>query len=532
MVDLPREFLKELSPFELDLYLEKEILTNPQQPWLNAGRGNPNWMAPAPRAAFFLLGQFIAEWAEKHDPTALTSSKFSSPHGLLPQLTSFLARQQGAGADFLSNLIAHSNPTWLTYSTEQWWYELLDAITGDNYPNPVGCLPCCADPLKAYLTHEIYHDEPLKFDVFATEGGTAGICYMFDSLVQNYLLNPGDHIAIMLPTFAPYLELPELPAYHFNVLTLHAKQLTADQQSYYEYSADELKQLEDPAIKAVLIVNPNNPTANTLTTTNIQQLTHILKVHPTLMILSDDVYGTFIPDFKSLFAYFPYNTLSVYSFSKFFGATGWRLGCISVAQHNIFDDTLHQLPPLKQDLLATRYQSVAGDNRHYPFINRLVADSRDVALHHAGGLSTPQQAMMALFSLYSLSSFGRRYRLEVQTICRQREHLVFDLLGLPLPKRQLDSAYYCDLDLLAWLAQHYSVSFAQKLTEKWQLTDLLVALAQHEHIMFLKTDAFGSSSWAIRLSLANLSTDDYRELANRLLHFFDNHYQQFLHGTF
>ena len=33
------------------------------------------------------------------------------------------------------------------------------------------------------------------------------------------------------------------------------------------------------------------------------------------------------------------------------------------------------------------------------FIDRIVADSRDVGLNHSAGLSLPQQVMMSLFSL-------------------------------------------------------------------------------------------------------------------------------------
>ena len=39
----------------------------------------------------------------------------------------------------------------------------------------------------------------------------------------------------------------------------------------------------------------------------------------------------------------------MYSFSKYFGATGWRLGVIAVSQDNVFDATLAALPEsLKQ----------------------------------------------------------------------------------------------------------------------------------------------------------------------------------------
>src|SRR6266702_31098 len=53
--------LSALSPFELKDYLIKLAKSTEQQStamMLNAGRGNPNWIATEPREAFFLLGQF------------------------------------------------------------------------------------------------------------------------------------------------------------------------------------------------------------------------------------------------------------------------------------------------------------------------------------------------------------------------------------------------------------------------------------------------------------------------------------------
>ena len=37
-----------------------------------------------------------------------------------------------------------------------------------------------------------------------------------------------------------------------------------------------------------------------------------------------------------------------------------------------------------------------------PFIDRIVADSRQVSLNHTAGLSTPQQVQMAFFSAFTL----------------------------------------------------------------------------------------------------------------------------------
>src|SRR6185437_4305571 len=50
-----------LSPFEIKdelIKLAKETSRTTQSALLNAGRGNPNWIATKPRDAFFLFGQF------------------------------------------------------------------------------------------------------------------------------------------------------------------------------------------------------------------------------------------------------------------------------------------------------------------------------------------------------------------------------------------------------------------------------------------------------------------------------------------
>ena len=47
-----------LSPFELKNKLVELAKHRGERLMLNAGRGNPNWVALDPRAAFFLLGAF------------------------------------------------------------------------------------------------------------------------------------------------------------------------------------------------------------------------------------------------------------------------------------------------------------------------------------------------------------------------------------------------------------------------------------------------------------------------------------------
>ena len=64
---ITREYEKkmsEISPFELKnilIDLADESARKSTHIMLNAGRGNPNWIATAPREAFFLLGSFGLE---------------------------------------------------------------------------------------------------------------------------------------------------------------------------------------------------------------------------------------------------------------------------------------------------------------------------------------------------------------------------------------------------------------------------------------------------------------------------------------
>src|SRR5580700_6331466 len=83
--------------------------------------------------------------------------------------------------------------------------------------------------------------------------------------------------------------------------------------------------------------------------------TLIQKNRADLIVVTDDVYGTFVPGFRSLMAEVPYNTIGVYSFSKYFGCTGWRLGVVAIHQDNIFDKAIARLPEEVRRELNKRY---------------------------------------------------------------------------------------------------------------------------------------------------------------------------------
>ena len=292
------------------------------------------------------------------------------------------------------------------------------------------------------------HAPATPYDLFATEGGTAAMCYLFYSLKCNFLVNPGDRIALMTPIFTPYLNIPTLNDYDLDVTYIQANTIDADGLHTWQYPDSELEKLHDPSIKLLCLVNPSNPPSVALDDTSRAKLVSLVKnERPDLIIISDDVYGTFVPHYRSLLDDLPYNTACAYSFSKYFGATGWRLAVIATAQKNVFDDLIAKLPNDKKRALANRYACLTDHIEKVKFTDRMVADSRLVALNGTAGLGTPQQVMMSLFALYCLLDDHDVYRTKMQQLVQHRLGLLWKSLGWTLTPDPERAGYYSVIDL-------------------------------------------------------------------------------------
>jgi aspartate 4-decarboxylase len=507
------EIYGKISPFELKdklINLAEESKKNSAHSLLDAGRGNPNWTAATPREAFFTFGQFAVEECRKQWSEGDLAG-MPKKEGIAKNFLEFIARNINApGIELLKKLINYG-VTVKRFDADQWIYELTDGIIGDNYPVPDRMLRHVESVVNDYLIQELCYNEPLerKFKLFAVEGATAGMCYIFDSLLANNILAKGDKIALMSPIFTPYLEIPHLPRYSFEVVNILADEANNNNRTW-QYTQQELEKLCDPSIKALFIVNPSNPPSVAMRPETVNYLKEIVEIHnPDLMIISDDVYGTFVDDFHSLMADLPYNTIGVYSFSKYFGVTGWRLGTIALYEDNVFDKLLREQDEDKKERARKRYSALSACPDEIAFIDRLVADSRQVALNHTAGLSTPQQVQMAFFSLFALVDKENVYKKQTKNICRYRKKLLFDGLGLNLREDIFDAAYYTQFDLLEWAKQNYSDEFADYLQCTYTPLDILLRLAEESSIVLLGGAGFNGPEWSIRISLANLNDHCY-----------------------
>ena len=131
----------------------------------------------------------------------------------------------------------------------------------------------------------------------------------------------------------------------------------------------------------------------------LKTIAEIAKERPDLILLTDDVYGTFTDDF-TLAMIAPKNTILVYSFSKYFGATGWRLGIIGVHEDNNFDLTLKNTSATEKKRLNERYHGISLDVPSLKFIDRIVADSRKGILKsHSGLIDSTTNTNGTIFTL-------------------------------------------------------------------------------------------------------------------------------------
>jgi len=512
---------EKLSPFELKnklIDLAEESSRKAARTMLNAGRGNPNWIATTPRSAFFALGSFaLQESKSVWDRPDLGG--MPKRDGITKRFEQYATANPSPAVDFLQRAVKYATEK-LALDADAFLYELVDGIIGDQYPGPDRMLVHAEKIVHEYLLQEMSGGtRPAgKFDLFAVEGGTAAMCYIFNSLVANQFVKRGDKVALATPTFSPYIEIPQLDQFGLRVVEVQASEVADENGRHtWQYPDAEIDKLVDPDIKVVFFVNPSNPPSTAIRQETMDRLGDLVRSkRRDLLIVTDDVYATFVPGFRSLMAELPQNTIGVYSFSKYFGCTGWRLGVVAIHEDNVFDRRIGQLAAQDQAALNERYSSLALHPEKLKFIDRMVADSRCVALNHTAGLSTPQQVQMALFSLFALIDEAGAYKNLTQQIVRNRMQELWRGMGVDLPVDPLRADYYTTLDLMVWARRTHSPEFVQFLEKHYHPFDVLFALAERYSTVLLNGSGFEGPEWSVRVSLANLPDAAYAEIGSQL----------------
>ena len=106
--------------------------------------------------------------------------------------------------------------------------------------------------------------------------------------------------------------------------------LTAGVQENYKVPARRIAEAITPRTKLIVLNSPSNPTGAVWTRAEIEELAAVVKSHPQLMVLSDEIYEYILFEGEMVsIGSLPgmrERTITVNGFSKGFAMTGWRLG--------------------------------------------------------------------------------------------------------------------------------------------------------------------------------------------------------------
>jgi len=154
-------------------------------------------------------------------------------------------------------------------------------------------------------------------DVVITTGASEAITIAISALV-----NPGDNI--MLPTPGYPLYISQVPVYHGEL-----NQYYLNEEIGWQINFEELEKRVNEKTKAIVIINPNNPTGANYNKDSILNIIRFAKRH-NLVIFADEMYDKLLyDDSKHISVASLAEDVPVITFgglSKNYIMPGWRLG--------------------------------------------------------------------------------------------------------------------------------------------------------------------------------------------------------------
>ncbi|WP_235982050.1 pyridoxal phosphate-dependent aminotransferase [Novosphingobium aerophilum] len=138
-------------------------------------------------------------------------------------------------------------------------------------------------------------------------------------------LDPGDEVVIPSPWWVSY---PEIVRFSGGTVT----DLPTDASGGFRISPDQLAAAITPRTRWLLLNSPGNPTGATYPATELQALGEVLRAHPRVLVLSDDIYAPlrYTPGRHATLAVecpdLADRILTVSGVSKSHAMTGFRIG--------------------------------------------------------------------------------------------------------------------------------------------------------------------------------------------------------------
>jgi aspartate aminotransferase len=143
------------------------------------------------------------------------------------------------------------------------------------------------------------------------------------------LLNPGDEVLLPAPYWVSYSAIATLAEATF-------KEIPSSIDTDFKITPEQLEAAITPKTKLIFFNSPNNPSGSKYTEKEYLALAEVLKNHPNIFILSDEIYEHINYEGENFsFARITElydRTITVNGVAKAFAMTGWRVGYIGAPE--------------------------------------------------------------------------------------------------------------------------------------------------------------------------------------------------------
>ena len=177
--------------------------------------------------------------------------------------------------------------------------------------------------LKQAIVGKFKRENGLDYGVDQITVGSGGKHVLFNALMAT--LDPGDEVVIPAPYWVSY---PDMVLLADGTPVI----VEAAQSNGFILRPEDLEAAITPKTKWLIFNSPSNPTGAAYSLEQLQALGEVLKSHPQVWVLSDEIYEHLVYDdfkFHAIAAAVPElyaRTLTMNGVSKAYAMTGWRIG--------------------------------------------------------------------------------------------------------------------------------------------------------------------------------------------------------------
>ncbi len=177
--------------------------------------------------------------------------------------------------------------------------------------------------LKAAIVAKFARENGLKYETNQIHVAPGGKPVIYNALLAT--LNPGDEVIVPAPYWVSYPDM---------VLLAGGEPVTVigEEADGFKLRPETLEAAITPKTKWLILNSPSNPTGAAYTRAELEALAVVLRKHPHVWVLTDDMYEHLVYDgfeYTTIAQVAPdlYDrTLTMNGVSKAYAMTGWRIG--------------------------------------------------------------------------------------------------------------------------------------------------------------------------------------------------------------